>query len=162
MSELLQIAWPVLTVMGGLDCGYCLGRPCKLEGETDKEEEVLIASTSDTRHVTVQKKPVVNTTRVMFRYVTFFHVQKLFACLSVYPRVKPLAELHLISLPKFSLIPLIVNQLTPSILLNLAHLAGFLGQHSIPSILEEAHNTCSVTTKVILRFNKGHDCYMSI
>ena len=33
-------------------------------------------------------------------------------------------------------------------LLNLAHLAGYLDQHSIPAILRLAHSGCSVGTKV--------------
>lgn len=59
----------------------------------------------------------------------------------------PLSDLVLTLQSKFSL-PLIMDQLSPSILLNLTHLAGYLDQHSIPAILERAHYLHPSTNKV--------------
>lgn len=55
-----------------------------------------------------------------------------------FPRTVSLSELSLTLQSKFSL-SLIKDELSPSILLNLAHLAGCLDQHSIPDILNRAH-----------------------
>lgn len=60
------------------------------------------------------------------------------------PRTIMLSDLSLISRSKFS-VPLITGQLSPSVLLNLAHLAGSLDQHSIPAIFERAHSKSSGT-----------------
>ena len=54
------------------------------------------------------------------------------------PRTVSLSDVTLTSQTQFSL-GLLVDRLSPSILLNLAHLAGYLDQHSIPAILERAH-----------------------
>ncbi len=53
-------------------------------------------------------------------------------------RTVSLSELSLTAETKLSL-PLIMEQLSPSALLNLAHLAGILDLHSIPDILKLAH-----------------------
>lgn len=54
------------------------------------------------------------------------------------PRTVTLSDLSLTLQSKFSL-SLIMRELSPSILLNLAHLAGCLDQHGIPAILKLAH-----------------------
>ena len=64
-------------------------------------------------------------------------------------RTVSLSDVRLSPQSKFSL-PLILERLTPSLLLNLAHLAGYLDkQHSLPVILQRAHSKSTSEIQVL-------------
>ena len=60
-------------------------------------------------------------------------------------KVVPLFNLGLVSLPTFSL-PLVLEHITSSMLLSVAHLAGYLDQHHIPALLQQAHSDVTMGT----------------
>ncbi len=68
MTQLTQIVWPALAVIGGLDSGFCLGRLCHLEGteEGREEKEVLVTSVPDSAlNVQVQEKVAAQTSQII-------------------------------------------------------------------------------------------------
>lgn len=60
-------------------------------------------------------------------------------------KLVPLSNISIASLPTFSL-PLVLNQLTSSMLLSLALLAGYLDQYNIPDLLQQAHAGVAIST----------------
>ena len=78
------------------------------------------------------------------------------------PRSVSLSSLKLLTQKNFSL-SLILNHLTPSILINLAHLAGYLdAKHSLLSILQQAHGSAKSFPQVISKSLPYHQLCESV
>lgn len=57
-TKLTQVVWPAMAVIGGLDSGFCLGSPCRLEGG----KEAVIVSIPDSELNVVVEEKVTDTT----------------------------------------------------------------------------------------------------
>ena len=78
------------------------------------------------------------------------------------PRSVSLSSLKLLTQKNFSL-SLILDHLTPSILINLAHLAGYLdAKHSLLSILQQAHGSARSFPQVISKSLPYHQLCESV
>lgn len=63
LSKLTQTVWPALAVVGGLDSGFCLGRPCRVKGGGAGEElEALVVSIPDSELSVVVEERVTSLT----------------------------------------------------------------------------------------------------
>lgn len=56
MSRLVQIVWPTLAVIGGLDSGFCIGRSCILEGLGEGVEALIVSIPDAEENVEVEKR----------------------------------------------------------------------------------------------------------
>ena len=66
---LVQIVWPCLAVVGGMDTGFCLGKKCVV-GSKDEEITGMIVSVPDTHGlVTVQDQVTAGTDKISRRCV---------------------------------------------------------------------------------------------
>lgn len=56
VTRLVQVVWPAMAVVGGLDSGFSLGRTCMLEGSGQGEEAVIVSIPDAEQNVVVEKR----------------------------------------------------------------------------------------------------------
>lgn len=65
----LQLVWPCLAVVGGLDAGLCLGRECQVEGKEESHSATLVSIPDSEQKVQVQDQVSSATSKVKKRSV---------------------------------------------------------------------------------------------
>ncbi|CAI8021126.1 Probable E3 ubiquitin-protein ligase HERC1 [Geodia barretti] len=122
LRNLQQVVWPVLTVLGGLDSGYCLGRDCQKYEEKETKMGTIVSVPDGEKKVEVQEQ-ITSTTAQVVR------------------RLTRLKDLQLPVQSRFSL-SLIFDKLTPTILMNITRIAGYGDdtQNHFKTIMHQIHS----------------------
>lgn len=68
LSKLTQTVWPALAVVGGLDSGFCLGRPCRVEGGGEELEALVVSIPDSELSVVVEERVTSLTLQKVKRY----------------------------------------------------------------------------------------------
>ncbi len=65
-----QVVWPCLAVIGGLDSGLYLGRPCQVEGEAEGGTGTIVSTPDSDQKVAIQDQVTASTAEVKKRSVS--------------------------------------------------------------------------------------------